>query len=280
MSSGDISTTDQTSSMFALRQTARGRAWVCPGAGFAMLGHSQAAFWTYATSILSLLAALVAVFVTTSVTVGVAVLLLCLSTVLWIAEITTTYSAWPAEATVPAASHGYRFAAAVLWLLILLLAAGLWSSFRVLQVGGNGMSPQLHDGDRVVYRRRVDHTALKPGQIVLFELDRDSKIAEPGTYVLGRILAKPGDALSLRDDTYYVNGRAERRAAPTQPYPTALDIARYPRTIVVPIDCYFVVQDSPDAGLDGRVLSWVDFESIVSTELFQLGGASLIRRIE
>jgi signal peptidase I len=175
---------------------------------------------------------------------------------------------------------GFRGATAGMWLIILILATTVLASYRVLHVGGVGMSPTVYEGDRLLYHRHVETRKLQRKGLIVFRLHRDNKFAEPGTYVIARIMALPGDKLSLRGDLYYVNDRPAEHAAPRGPYPVALNIPKYPQTITVPPDCYFVYQDSPERGLDSRVLSWAHYDDIVGTKVFRLSGLPPFKPIE
>ena len=266
-------------SVFDLRKQARARAWVCPGGGFALFGNRDAAMITYALGLAATASAFYTVLMPSRTSAGILIVLLVLSTIMWIAEIVATYVAWPRSPEGEQSSL-YLLGAVVLWSTFILLAATGLATYAMLEVGGQGMSPILHEKDKLLYRRRVDSDRLQVGNVVLFRLGPENKFTGAGTLMFGRIMAVPGDKLSRREGSYYVNDVIDRNVVPNDPYPLAMEIARYPQTTTVPESCYFVIQDSPDGGLDSRVLSWAKLGDIVSTELYLVRGLPPWKAVE
>lgn len=266
-------------SVFDYRQSARRRSWLCPGAGFEILGNPALGNITYGAAILVTLAAIFLALNPSLVAFLVVLALLLISTILWIAETIAGYSAWPPSLIRPAGS-GYIVRAAVLWSLYVLLAAIVLASYGAIKITGNGMSPLIMQGDKLIYRRKGERTKYAVGQVVMFRLHKDNKFTEAGALLLGRIMAVPGDKIYRRELEYYVNGVVDRDVAPDKPYPIALEIARHPNETVVPDGCYFVIQDAPDGGLDSRVLSWARADDIVSNEMYLIRGGPPWPRVE
>jgi signal peptidase I len=270
---------DVEPSIFDVRRTARRRALICPGAGYALLGRPLAANVAYLTGIGTLLAAIWTVWSPSRAGVVATLALLVISTIAWVTELIAVNTSWP-KRPVGAVAPPYGAKTAAMWVCIAILAALVVFTYRVLQVGGIGMEPKVHEGDRLLFRRGVSLGDLRRGTPVLFRLHADNKFTEPGTLVLARILAVPGDRLQIRDGRYYLNDVADREVPSTQPYPRALEIATEPGTAIVPEKCYFVIQDSPDEGLDSRVLSWARREDILSTRFWSLSSFPPLKPIE
>jgi signal peptidase I len=263
-------------SVFELRRQARRRAWICPGAGFASLGRPFAAAITYVSGAAALVAAIVTAVAPSQDALLTTLALLSIGLVTWFAEIAATYLAWPSGKLV-AARYGVKTALLVVLVAVFAVVVGV--DYRVLEVGGAGMAPTLKQGERVLYRRGAKTSQLTRGAPVLFRLHADNKFTEAGTLVLGRILAGPDDLLQIRDQMYYVNGQAEHPVAPSDPYPKALVVAGEPGQLLIPKGSYFIVQDSLEAGLDSRVLSYARREDVLSAEFYRLSEFPPLRRI-
>jgi signal peptidase I len=273
-------------SIFAQRSTARKRAWICPGAGFAYFGRRRAAAATYLSGVLTLLVAVLAVFRPTTGPFLLVLLGLVVSTVLWIAELIGTYTMWPTGEAARGTPLGYRWGALVIWLLVAAFAGSLALVYRPIEIGGNENAPTLFGGERIVYSRFVDYARLQSGKLILFRLNAENRFNEAGTLALGRILAGPDDRITRRGQTYYVghgtseNLRPVRDVAPSGTYPLAFEVLSFPKVQVVPRDRYFIMQDSVENGLDSRVLSWAHFDDIISTDLYRVGIFPPLKPIE
>lgn len=286
------SSNGEEQSVFDVRRLARKRAWICPGAGFAVLGRFKAGAITYLAGLLTIVAATVAVFLTSKATLGATAGLIVVGTLLWFYELWATYTAWPTKGEVPVdetagnesagdgGRSGFIAATIAMWVAFALFCAAMLLTFRILQVGGMGMMPTLYEGDRVLFRRFVDVKRLDRNAVVVFRLHSENKFTTPGTMMVGRIMAVPGDRLTIDGDTYYVNDVVAQHVAPSEPYPVALDVPRRPKQIVVPPDSYFIFQDAPERGLDSRVLWWARLNDIDSNFVYRFGGPSWCERLE
>jgi signal peptidase I len=139
------------------------------------------------------------------------------------------------------------------------------------------MSPTLRIGERLVYDKRVDWDRVKPGSIILYKNADDSAWGKPGVLVTARVLAGPGDRLSIENDNYLVNGNRGPKIVDARGHVTVMDVPSSPKATTVPEDCYYIVQDS---GYDSRVLSWVRKNRIVGSRLWYLSGRGIFRIIE
>lgn len=149
-----------------------------------------------------------------------------------------------------------------------------------MRLAGRGMSPTLEKGERTLYEKHVEPARLRRGTVIVYRLSAQSAWSEPGWLVISRILAVPGDQISMRSGRYLVNGQPGPAVATTNPHQPVLEIPTAPATLTMPEQHYFTVQDSPSAGYDSRVLSWVKAEDIVTTQLYYLSGRGFLKPVE
>jgi signal peptidase I len=141
------------------------------------------------------------------------------------------------------------------------------------------MSPTLEKGERILYHKRANARPFQRGTIIVYKLSPNSAWGQPGWLVISRILAIPGDRLSIQDGKYLVNGELGAAVAETGTYAPVVAIPTGPEAAMVPEDCYFIIQDSPQKSFDSRVLSWVKKEDIVSTELYYVSGRGILKPV-
>jgi signal peptidase I len=204
-----------------------------------------------------------------------------------------TFIVWPtaADAERPvAAGRQHLVGALILTAAAVLLGTIVATSFRVLEIKGDGMAPTALDGDRLICRMGVDRRDLKNGALILFRCSDQSRVTTAGDHMLGRIIASPGDEIEIKDGYFFVNGTSVHPAGSIGPDIPALTIPVAPQPgqekgrvyspARVELDKYFVVQDSLDSGRDSRVLSWAELENIKSSQMFSLSRGFLPRRLE
>jgi signal peptidase I len=254
-----------------LRAKAFSRSCVCPGAGFALLGKPRASMLSFLTSLGVFAALILLCLAPGSVSGGIILIAILAATIISIAEL---YAAKKGELTsgerpflarfyVPAVALQVTFAIAVIALFV--------SSFGALIMAGNGMSPTLDNGERLIYHKRVNLDALGHGEVMAYKLSANSRLKTQGfTVVVGRILAVPGDELAIQGQRYLVNGQVQSIIASLGKYMPVIDVPNAPRHIIVPPDCYFMVQDHSKGSLDSRVLSWALAKNIVGAKLWLL----------
>lgn len=161
---------------------------------------------------------------------------------------------------------------AVTLVLAVALAFGLQALVaRPFQIPSGSMEPTLDVGERII-ANRLSYKIGEPsiGDIVVFHppagIDTEScgvekSISEPcpmptadrsGKYYVKRIVAGPGDTLSIKDGHPVVNG-VERT---DEPYirPCGVNMrCNMPSTITIPPDHYFMMGDNRGESADSRV---------------------------
>ena len=269
---------DEISEEPELPRKAARRSLLCSGAGFALVGHrrlavaSLAVSWVFPLAViwLSLQPAAAPLYAVAALFVAYAVLAGLERIAVQKGRIGRPGPRLLVERYI-ALSLGSLLAAAVC-----LIA--FFASYGSVRMAGTGMSPTLEKNDRLLYYKRVDWDAIKPGAVIVFANPSDSGWGKPGWLVVSRILAGPGDKLSIEGHTYLVNGRFAGKVGGTGNDRVRLEVPVTPETMVVPDDCFFVVQDGP--GFDSGVLSWVRSDSILGDRIWHLGPARFLSRVK
>ncbi|MGC3970775.1 MAG: signal peptidase I [Pirellulales bacterium] len=200
-------------------------------------------------------------------------------TVMWVVELVSTINAWPPADGTPAVAS-YRGKAALWMLAAVGFGAALVTSFRLVRIEGEGMAPLVWNKDRLLFHTRVDSAQLQRGQVILFGLAKENQITDAGALMLARILAVPGDKLTVVNYRYQVNDEVSSPLPIETDLPKALQVPRAPETITIPDGCYFVVQDDREDGLDSQVVGYAKRDQIISTSVFQLERSPFLKRLQ
>jgi signal peptidase I len=256
------------------------RSYICPGAGFALLGRAALAASTFATSVGLILAVMWLSFQPGVTAVWTVLGLFALAGTLWVAEQIAANRATLRSPGPSFLTTGFPVAATATCLGVAAALVFLLTNFGSLMLAGTGMSPTLVKGERVLYHNHVDPERLRRGAVIVYKLSDRSAWGQPGWLVISRILAVSGDRLSIQGGKYLINGEVGPAVAETGHYTPVVVIPATPDTLTVPENCYFVVQDSPKGGFDSRVLSWVQAQETVSTRLYYLSNRSFLETVE
>jgi signal peptidase I len=172
--------------------------------------------------------------------------------------------------------------------VIVALALGLALAIQAwvvkpYQIPSESMEPTLDVGQRVLVNRFLyNFTDPSIGDIVVFHppAGADSGTAECGIHprnhepcpkptaaessqnFIKRIVAGPGDTLSVRDGHPVVNGVEKKNEPYTMPCGSA-DACNMPITITIPPDHYFMMGDNRGASDDSRFWGPVPREWII-----------------
>lgn len=262
-----------------IRAQARRRATFCPGSGWALLGHGRRGTIVF-ISFLAFAAALVWVLWSLSAPSIYAVAVTTLfAAVFWTAE-------WFDVGWCVVRPHGdhwlvRRFAIATYTTVATVIAVPLLTAVRFvpLTLNDDYMDPAIRRGEQLVYHRAIAPPDFTQGAVALWKLPERAKIGKPGETFVARILAMPGDKISVRRGQYMVNGEATiYRAAPVIAQ-TAAKVPRSPETLTVPDERYFVVQDGP-SGVDSQSLGWLQAGDAISARLFHFGRQGILRPVK
>lgn len=188
--------------------------------------------------------------------------------------------------------------------LAAVLVTGLFIITFILQafeIPSSSMEDTLLIGDHVFVNREqfapktqwlgplLPYRDIKRGDIVVF-----LSPAEPGLYVVKRIIGIPGDRIHLRDGVVYRDGEKLTEpyvmhkgpnpydpyrdnfpaVAPSEAYNVSPDWQLLMRThiegddIVVPKDSYFGMGDNRDVSLDSRYWGFIPKENVIGRPMF------------
>jgi signal peptidase I len=188
--------------------------------------------------------------------------------------------------------------------LAAVLVTGLFIITFILQafeIPSSSMEDTLLIGDHVFVNREqfapktnwmgplLPYRDIKRGDIVVF-----LSPAEPGLYVVKRIMGVPGDRLHLRDGMVYRNGEKVTEpyvmhkgpifydpyrdnfpaVPPSDAYNVSPDWQLQMRShiegedIVVPADSYFGMGDNRDVSLDSRYWGFIPKENVIGRPMF------------
>lgn len=143
-------------------------------------------------------------------------------------------------------------------LLALLLFWGINAVTARIRVESISMQPNLYEGDFVLVNRiAYRFAAPQRGDIVVFRFPPNPE----ETPYIKRIIGLPGDTVSVRDGSVFING-----ILLTEPYlkvPTGQD-----GTWVVSEKTIFVMGDNRPSSSDSRNWGLVPYENIIGKALF------------
>jgi signal peptidase I len=264
-----------------VRKRARFRSHFWPGAGFALLGYPWRA--VLGTAIIALMPLTL---------IGAAFSFSVLFLWAFLVSFVIYSGFYTAEQllcrSIPVQPGGARCLLSKLFLPLitvgfacLIVAVGVCFLYiGNLRVGGRGMMPTLHVGDYLLYQKHVFPEDLHPGHLVFFKTTPDSAWGKGGDIVVARILATPGQKLSIQADRYLVDGTKAQPVSPLGKAKPSVEVPEAPQALAVPAGCYFVVQDDPQNSFDSRVLSWARESEIIGTRAVILMGHTFGKQVQ
>jgi signal peptidase I len=162
----------------------------------------------------------------------------------------------------------------------IVAALFLATRFEILVMYGGGMAPTIDRDEWLFYYKRVEWHDLQPGRLIVFLNSPESVWGQSGDLLVARILAGPGDRISLENGQYIVNGSASALVDDSHEMAPVVDVPCAPEEATVPDDCYFVVQDAPGNPFDSRFFSWVHRNQIVGSRIWTLDGHELLQEVD
>lgn len=152
------------------------------------------------------------------------------------------------------------------WLIILVIAAGVSLLLRtyVVQtywIPSASMEPTLMIGDHVlVSKLSVTLGSIHRGDVVVFRAPQAAHIAcqDNLPVYVKRVIGLPGDRLTSRGNTIYVNGKPLAENWPhTEPLGTAIG------NVTVPANSYFMMGDNHADSCDSRSWGFLKASAII-----------------
>ena len=152
-----------------------------------------------------------------------------------------------------------------LWLRDILISAAvsiliITFLYQPVRVEGTSMLPRLEDHDRLFINKFVYRiSAIHRGDVVVFHYPRD-----PEKSYIKRVIALPGDRLSIDRGRVLLNGRQLRESYVPEEYRDMRSMAE----TVIPEDDYFVMGDHRSISSDSREFGPVDRDLIYGKAVF------------
>jgi signal peptidase I len=141
------------------------------------------------------------------------------------------------------------------WIVIVVVALAVsWLvrgyAFQTFYIPSGSMLPTLQPGDRIVVNKiSVELGSVHTGDIVVFKAPAlvATKCGANDSDLIKRVIGVPGDLLSTRGNTIFVNGRALVENWPhSEPLGPAITPLR------IPANSYFVMGDNHSNSCDSR----------------------------
>ena len=134
----------------------------------------------------------------------------------------------------------------------------------ITQVVGSSMSSTLQDGDVLILNKiKYRFTDIKRGDIICLEY-ADTK------YLIKRVIGLPGDTVSIRDNTLYINGEVyvENYLDEGLVYDD-FDLSSLGYD-VIPEDMYLVLGDNRPDSLDSREIGLISKDEVIGKVSFRI----------
>ena len=164
----------------------------------------------------------------------------------------------------PAPKSSHRRRVTVEWVIIVIAAVAVSFLMRtyVVQtffIPSGSMEPTLLVGDRIIVDKlSVDWGSINIGDIVVFKAPPAEHCGDAVTDLVKRVIGLPGDRLTSKGNTIYVNGVALRENWPHyEPLGTPIG------NVTVPANSYFVMGDNHANSCDSRFWGSVPRSDIV-----------------
>jgi signal peptidase I len=171
----------------------------------------------------------------------------------------------PSGANVTVPSEAAKGNGLGLWLRDIVISAAvsiliITFLYQPVRVEGTSMLPRLEDHDRLFINKFVYRiSAIHRGDVVVFHYPRD-----PEKSYIKRVIALPGDRLSIDHGRVLLNGRQLRESYVPEEYRDMRSMAE----TVIPEDNYFVMGDHRSISSDSREFGPVERDLIYGKAVF------------
>jgi signal peptidase I len=263
-----------------LRGRARRRAMYCPGAGWALLGHSTRGTLVFISFLMGY-GSLVWMLCTLSPpSIWTAGAVMLVAAVLWLIEVFDVGWCRPRPDRENWLVRRFAIATFSVVIMILALPLVLLTRFGSIAILDDRMAPTIESGERLVYHRYVANRDLHAGAVTVYRVPAATKIGTPGEFTVARLLAVPGDELTIQRDHFVVDGEVTPYRALAAPPKAPVPVPNRPKSLTVPDGSYFVVLDSSSADIDGQQIGWLHRGDFVSTKLFHFGRGGVLTPVK
>jgi signal peptidase I len=170
-----------------------------------------------------------------------------------------------------------RRRAAIEWTIIIIVAVLVsfllrTFAFQTFYIPSGSMEPTLQIGDRIIVDKlSVTWGHINIGDIVVFKAPPAENCGEPVTDLVKRVIGLPGDHLTSKGNTIYVNGTALKENWPhTEPLGQAIG------KVTVPKGQYFMMGDNHSDSCDSRMWGTVPRSDIIGKAFVRIWPLSRI----
>jgi signal peptidase I len=179
--------------------------------------------------------------------------------------------------TKPPKAKKPRRRAAIEWTIIIIVAVLVsfllrTFAFQTFYIPSGSMEPTLQIGDRIIVNKlSVTLGHINIGDIVVFKAPPAENCGEPVTDLVKRVIGLPGDHLTSKGNTIYVNGTALKENWPhSEPLGQAIG------KITVPKGQYFMMGDNHSDSCDSRMWGTVPRSDIIGKAFVRIWPLSRI----
>ena len=162
--------------------------------------------------------------------------------------------------------------------VIIVIAAVLVSffmrtfAFQTFFIPSASMQPTLMIGDRIIVSKlSVDFGTIHRGDIIVFKAPPAENCGEPVTDLVKRVIGLPGDHLTSKGNTIYVNGSPlDETWTHTEPLGQAIG------NVTVKANQYFMMGDNHSDSCDSRMWGTVPRSDIIGKAFLRIWPLSRI----
>jgi signal peptidase I len=154
---------------------------------------------------------------------------------------------------------------AIEWAVIIVVAVAASFLIRTFAIQtfvipSGSMKPTLHVGDRILVNKlSVDFGSINTGDVIVFKAPPAVNCSEDGiTDLVKRVIGLPGQHLTSKGNTVYVNGKALK-----EPWTYFHAIGSPIGHVTVPQNSYFVMGDNRANSCDSRFWGTVPRSDII-----------------
>jgi signal peptidase I len=160
-------------------------------------------------------------------------------------------------------------------LVVAVVASFLVRAYAVQTffIPSGSMEPTLHVGDRILVNKlSVRFGTINIGDIIVFKAP-PSEHCDDGNFpdLVKRVIGLPGDVMTSKGNTVYVNGKALK-----EPWTLFPDLNPPIKKVTVPANNYYVMGDNRANSCDSRFWGTVPRSDIIGKAFFRIWPLSRI----
>ena len=176
-----------------------------------------------------------------------------------------------AASSTPDPNGAHRRRVVIEWVVIVVVAVAIsvlvrTFVFQTYFIPSGSMEPTLNIGDRIIVSKlSVDFGTIHIGDILVFKAPPAEDCGEPVVDLVKRVIGLPGDHLTSRGNTIYVNGKALDETW-THTEPLGQPIGH----VTVPPNNYFMMGDNHSDSCDSRMWGTVPRSDIIGKAFLRI----------